>query len=71
MNVADELYPPCVTVWGEEESRNVVPAAFWCNHATPSDIIRSGRTMNHVYSTRCVCWLLNGLAFDRDEFIGC
>ena len=48
-----------------------MPAAFWVNHATPSDINRIGRTMNRAYYARCVYWLVNDLALDRDAFIDC
>ena len=71
LNVVDAQYLPCVAVWGQKESRSVVPAAFWVNHATPSDISRVGQTMNRVYSKRCVCWLVNVHVSDRDAFIVC
>ncbi len=45
---------PCLAIWGQKESRSVAPAAFWVNHATPSDINRSGRTLNRAYCGRCV-----------------
>ena len=55
LNVADARSLPCVTVWGQKESRSVGRAAFRRNHATPSDATRVGRMMNRHYCTRCVC----------------
>ena len=71
LNVAAARSLPCVTVWGQKESRSVGRAAFWGTHATPSDTTRVGRMMNRHYCTRCVYWLVNVLALDRDAFTGC
>ena len=71
LNVAEARYRPCIFVWGQKESRSDVRAAFWVNHATPSDTSHVGRTMIRAYCTRFVYWLVNVLASDADAFVGC
>ncbi|OUX52631.1 MAG: hypothetical protein CBE43_00190 [Rhodopirellula sp. TMED283] len=69
LNVVGAQSLPCVAVWGQKKFRSVVPAEFWVNHATPSDINRVERTMSGAYCPRCVSWLVKVLALDRDAFI--